>query len=168
MTPQAGQEVKVELYDKDMDKDDFLGRCNISMRDIIHSQYTDQWYTLNDVKSGRVHLVLEWVPTVSEPDRLDQVLQLQSLQSYQNKAVPSTALLFVYMDRAHSLPFKKSGKEPKAGAELVLGKTTYRTKVCDRTNSPQWDEAFYFLVRDPREEILIVKVRVQSASGWSC
>lgn len=33
-----------------------------------------------------------------------QVLQLQSLQSYQNKAVPSAALLFVYMDRAHSLP----------------------------------------------------------------
>ncbi|KAK6319306.1 hypothetical protein J4Q44_G00105170 [Coregonus suidteri] len=162
MSPQPGQEVQVELYDKDMDKDDFLGRCNISVRDIIHSQYTDQWYTLNDVKSGRVHLVLEWVPTVSEPGILDQVLQLQSLQSYQNKAVPSAALLFVYMDRAHSLPFKKSGKEPKAGAELVLGKTTYRTKVCDRTNSPQWDEAFYFLVRDPREEILIVKL----SSAW--
>ncbi|XP_042180437.1 uncharacterized protein LOC112254670 isoform X1 [Oncorhynchus tshawytscha] len=162
MTPQSDQEVQVELYDKDMDKDDFLGRCNISMRDIIHSQYTDQWYTLNDVKSGRLHLVLEWVPTVSQPDRLDQVLQLQSLQSYQNKAVPSAALLFVYMDRAHSLPLKKSGKEPKAGAELVLGETTYRTKVCDRTNSPQWEEAFYFLVRDPREEILIVKL----SSAW--
>ncbi|KAK6321283.1 hypothetical protein J4Q44_G00082590 [Coregonus suidteri] len=162
MTPQSGQEVQVELYDKDMDKDDFLGRCNISMRDIIHSQYTDQWYTLNDVKSGRLHLVLEWVPTVSQPDRLDQVLQLQSLQSYQNKAVPSAALLFIYMDRAHSLPLKKSGKEPKAGAELVLGETTYRTKVCERTNSPQWLEAFYFLVRDPREEILIVKL----SSAW--
>ncbi|XP_036839629.1 uncharacterized protein LOC110528191 isoform X2 [Oncorhynchus mykiss] len=162
MTPQSDQEVQVELYDKDMDKDDFLGRCNISMRDIIHSQYTDQWYILNDVKSGRVHLVLEWVPTVSQPDRLDQVLQLQSIQSYQNKAVPSAALLFVYMDRAHSLPLKKSGKEPNAGAELVLGETTYRTKVCDRTNSPQWEEAFYFLVRDPREEILIVKL----SSAW--
>ncbi|XP_045561814.1 uncharacterized protein isoform X4 [Salmo salar] len=162
MTPQSDQEVQVELYDKDMDKDDFLGRCNISMRDIIHSQYTDQWYTLNDVKSGRVHLVLEWVPTVSQPDRLDQVLQLQSLQSYQNKAVPSAALLFVYMDRAHSLPLKKSGKEPKAGAELVLGETTYRTKVCEQSNSPQWEEAFYFLVRDPREEILIVKL----SSAW--
>uniref|UniRef100_A0A8C7TNU2 Extended synaptotagmin-like protein 1b n=1 Tax=Oncorhynchus mykiss TaxID=8022 RepID=A0A8C7TNU2_ONCMY len=158
MKPQAGQEVKVELYDKDMDKDDFLGRTLYLMCDLC----LFQWYTLNDVKSGRVHLVLEWVPTESEPDRLDQVLQLQSLQSYQNKAVPSTALLFVYMDRAHSLPFKKSGKEPKAGAELVLGKTTYRTKVCDRTNSPQWDEAFYFLVRDPREEILIVKL----SSAW--
>lgn len=26
LKPQPGQEVKVELYDKDMDKDDFLGR----------------------------------------------------------------------------------------------------------------------------------------------
>lgn len=31
-------------------------------------------------------------------------MQLQSHQSYQNKAVPSAALLFVYVDRAHSLP----------------------------------------------------------------
>ncbi|XP_052382916.1 extended synaptotagmin-1-like isoform X2 [Oncorhynchus keta] len=162
LTPQAREEIQVELYDKDMDSDDFLGRFMIRLSDVIRSQYTDQWYTLNEVKSGRVHLVLEWVPTVSQPDRLDQVLQLQSLQSYQNKAVPSTALLFVYMDRAHSLPLKKSGKEPKAGAELVLGKTTYRTKVCDRTHSPQWDEAFYFLVRDPKEEMLIVKL----SSAW--
>uniref|UniRef100_A0A3P8YUK4 Extended synaptotagmin-like protein 1b n=1 Tax=Esox lucius TaxID=8010 RepID=A0A3P8YUK4_ESOLU len=136
-----------------------FSRCHISMKDIIQSQYTEQWFTLKDVKSGRVHLVLEWVPTESEPEQLDQ---LQSLQSYQNKAVPAAALLFVYMDRAHSLPFKKSGKEPKAGAELVLGKTTYRTKVCDRTKSPQWDEAFYFLIHDPRKEILIVRL----SSAW--
>lgn len=32
-----------------------------------------QWYTLNDVKSGRVRLILEWVPAVSHNDRLDQV-----------------------------------------------------------------------------------------------
>lgn len=28
-----------------------------------------------------------------------------------------------------SVQFKKSGKEPKAAAELVLGNTTYKTKV---------------------------------------
>uniref|UniRef100_A0A674AJI5 Extended synaptotagmin-1-like n=1 Tax=Salmo trutta TaxID=8032 RepID=A0A674AJI5_SALTR len=142
MTPQAGQEVQVELYDKDMDKDDFLGsfRTLYLMCDLC----LFQWYTLNDVKSGRVHLVLEWVPTV---------LQLQSLQSYQNKAVPSTALLFVYMDRAHSLPVRSA---VKVNLFVTL-------KVCDRTNSPQWDEAFYFLVRDPREEILIVKVRAMGS-----
>ncbi|XP_062322229.1 extended synaptotagmin-1 isoform X1 [Osmerus eperlanus] len=162
LVPTAGLEVQIELYDKDMDKDDFLGRFKVSISDIIQSQYTDQWYTLNDTKSGRVHLVLEWVPTVSEPSRLDKVLQLQSLQSFHNKAVPSAALLFVYMDRAHSLPLKKSGKEPKAAAELVVGKSTHRTKVCDRSTSPQWDEYFYFQVYDPREDMLIVKL----SSDW--
>lgn len=92
-----------------------------------------QWYTLNDVKSGRIHLVLEWVPKVSDPTRLDQVtvyirfyssselitylhfvdwlwdfciqiLHYSYRQSYLNKTVPSVALLFVYIERAHGLP----------------------------------------------------------------
>uniref|UniRef100_A0A1A8FVB5 Extended synaptotagmin-like protein 1b n=1 Tax=Nothobranchius korthausae TaxID=1143690 RepID=A0A1A8FVB5_9TELE len=162
LRPQAGQEVQVELFDKDMDKDDFLGRFKISVSDIIRSQFTDQWYSLNDVKSGRVRLLLEWVPAVSHSDRLNQVMHLQALQSYQNKAVPSAALLFVYVDRAHSLPLKKSGKEPKAGAELVFGNKTYKTKVCDRSRSPQWSEGFHFLVRNPKEEMLILKL----SSAW--
>lgn len=33
-----------------------------------------------------------------------QVTQLQSLQSYKNKAVPAASLLFVHLERAHSLP----------------------------------------------------------------
>ncbi|XP_033482197.2 uncharacterized protein esyt1b [Epinephelus lanceolatus] len=162
LRPQSGQEVQVELFDKDMDKDDFLGRFKISLADIIRSQYTDQWYTLNDVKSGRVRLILEWVPAVSHNGTLDKVMQMQSLQSYKNKATPSAALLFVYVDRAQSLPFKKSGKEPKAGAELVFGNTTYKTKVCDRSRSPQWGEAFHFSVRDPEKEMLIMKL----SSAW--
>lgn len=34
----------------------------------------------------------------------NQVLQMQSSQSSQNKAVPSAALLFVLVERAHALP----------------------------------------------------------------
>lgn len=162
LRPQSGQEMQVELYDKDMDKDDFLGRFKISMADIISSQYLDQWYTLNDVKSGRVRLILEWVSTVSHNNTLDQVMHSLSLQSYQNKAAPCAALLFVYVDRAHSLPFKKSGKEPKAGAELVFGNTVYKTKVCDRTSAPQWNEGFCFKVHNPKEEMLIIKL----SSAW--
>uniref|UniRef100_A0A3Q3CEJ8 Extended synaptotagmin-like protein 1b n=1 Tax=Haplochromis burtoni TaxID=8153 RepID=A0A3Q3CEJ8_HAPBU len=153
LRPQSGQEMQVELYDKDMDKDDFLGSTPLF-----------QWYTLNDVKSGRVRLILEWVSTVSHNNTLDQVsvMHLLSLQSYQNKAAPCAALLFVYVDRAHSLPFKKSGKEPKAGAELVFGNTVYKTKVCDRTSAPQWNEGFYFKVHNPKEEMLIIKL----SSAW--
>uniref|UniRef100_A0A8C1Q430 Extended synaptotagmin-like protein 1a n=1 Tax=Cyprinus carpio TaxID=7962 RepID=A0A8C1Q430_CYPCA len=163
-----GQEVEFDLYDKDIDQDDFLGsfvdqcqycsctdllsgcRVKVSLSDLISSQFTDQWYTLNDVKSGRLHLVLEWVPKVSDPTRLEQ--------SYLNKTVPSAALLFVYVERAHGLPLKKSGKEPKAGAELSLNNISYRTKVVNRSTSPQWDEAFHFLIYNPPEDTLIFKL----------
>ncbi|XP_031423057.1 extended synaptotagmin-1 isoform X3 [Clupea harengus] len=155
-------DVKFEVFDKDLDSDDFLGRFKLRLSDIINSQFTDQWYTLNDIKSGQVHLLLEWLPTASNADKLDQVLQLPSLQSFQNKAVPSAALLFVYLEMAHSLPLKKSGKEPKPAAELVLGGKGYKTKVCDRSTSPQWGEAFYFLVHDPKQDMLIIKL----SSNW--
>ncbi|KAM6979701.1 extended synaptotagmin-1-like [Aplochiton taeniatus] len=125
----TSQEIQFEVYDKDLDSDDFLGRFSIRLIDVIRSQYTDEWYTLKEVKSGRVHLVLEWVPTLSDPVRLDKVLQLQSLQSFQNKTVPSAALLFVFLERAHSLP---------------------------------WNETFYFLVRNPKQEMLIIKL----SSSW--
>ncbi|XP_041953853.1 extended synaptotagmin-1 isoform X1 [Alosa sapidissima] len=158
LTQLPGQEVQFELFDKDFDQDDFLGRFKINLRDLINSQYTDQWYTLNDVKTGRVHLVMEWLPRVTDPTRLDQILQLQSQQVYQNKTIPSAALLFVYVERAHGLPLKKSGNEPKVGAEISLEGVSNRTKICDRSTSPQWDEAFQFLVRDPRKDILTVKL----------
>lgn len=32
-----------------------------------------QWFTLNDIKHGRVHVVLEWLPTSTQRERLDQV-----------------------------------------------------------------------------------------------
>lgn len=31
-------------------------------------------------------------------------------------------------------------------------------QVCERSTSPRWDEGFHFLVRDPKEETLTVKV----------
>ncbi|KAM9343555.1 extended synaptotagmin-1 isoform 2-T2 [Pholidichthys leucotaenia] len=158
LTQLPGQEIQFELFDKDIDQDDFLGRFKLNLRDIISAQFIDTWYTLNDVKSGRVHLVLEWLPRVSEIQRLEQILQYHSQQSYQNKVVPSTGVLFVYVERAHGLPLKKNGKEPKIGAEIILKNVTYKTKICERSTSPRWDEAFRYLIRDPRDETLTVKL----------
>ncbi|GLD73674.1 extended synaptotagmin-1 [Lates japonicus] len=158
LTQLPGQEIQFELFDKDIDQDDFLGRFKLGLRDIISAQFTDTWYTLNDVKSGRVHLMLEWLPRVSDLHRLEPILQYQSLQSYQNKVVPSAAVLFVYVERAHGLPLKKSGKEPKVGSEIILKGVSHKTKVCERSTSPRWDEAFHYLVRDPRDETLTVKL----------
>uniref|UniRef100_A0A8C4HST7 Extended synaptotagmin-like protein 1b n=1 Tax=Dicentrarchus labrax TaxID=13489 RepID=A0A8C4HST7_DICLA len=128
---------------------------SVKLNEVIRSQYTDQVITFQrraHCPHCNIIIRLNWLCSMS------QVLQLQSLQSYQNKAVPAAALLFVHIERAHSLPLKKSGKEPKAGAELVLGETTYKTKVRLFT-SPQWNESFYFLVHDPKHQMLL-------SSGW--
>ncbi|XP_016352201.1 extended synaptotagmin-1-like [Sinocyclocheilus anshuiensis] len=162
LSPDNNLDVKFEVYDKDFESDDFLGRFKLKLGHIISTQYDDEWFTLNDIKHGRVHLVLEWLPTSTQRDRLDQVMQMQSSQTYQNKSVPSAALLFIYLERAHDLPLKKSGKEPKAAAELVLGATWYKTKVCDRSTSPYWNEAFDFLVHDPKKDMLVIKI----SSAW--
>ncbi|CAL1608478.1 unnamed protein product [Knipowitschia caucasica] len=158
----SADQIYVEGFDKDLDSDDFLGRFSVNLKDVIRSQYIDQWFAMNDVKSGRVHLILEWVPATSDPSRLPQILQLQSLQKYQNNTVLSAALLFVHLERAHSLPLKKSGKEPKAGAEIAVGQTAFKTKVCERTSSPEWNESFCFSLKNPKDDMLIVKL----SSGW--
>uniref|UniRef100_A0A8C1ZVJ6 Extended synaptotagmin-like protein 1b n=1 Tax=Cyprinus carpio TaxID=7962 RepID=A0A8C1ZVJ6_CYPCA len=139
-----------EMYEVGMLGNTFR-KLKMNLSDIISSQYINEWFTLSDVKRGRVHLALEWLPTVTQPEKLQQVSKTSLL--------PTAALLFVYVERAHELPLKKSGKEPKVGAELILRRTSHRTTVCDRTSSPQWDEAFHFLVQDPLNEDLVVKVR---------
>uniref|UniRef100_A0A3B3H703 Extended synaptotagmin 1 n=1 Tax=Oryzias latipes TaxID=8090 RepID=A0A3B3H703_ORYLA len=117
LTQLPGQEIQFELFDKDIDQDDFLGRCTSIKIKLGHKI----WYTLNDVKSGRVHLVLEWLPRVSDLIRLEQV-----------------KLHFSFCS-----PFIAA--------------------ICERSTSPRWDEAFHFLVRDPTDETLTVKVR---EIGW--
>uniref|UniRef100_A0A665X9Q6 Extended synaptotagmin-like protein 1a n=1 Tax=Echeneis naucrates TaxID=173247 RepID=A0A665X9Q6_ECHNA len=114
LTQLPGQEIQFELFDKDIDQDDFLGRFKLSLRDIISAQFIDTWYTLNDVKSGRVHLVLEWLPRVSDLLRLEQVRY------------------------------------------LVL---------CSLCRIATFTLTFHFLVRDPRDETLTVKVRL-TGDNW--
>uniref|UniRef100_A0A673GRN2 Zinc finger CCCH domain-containing protein 10-like n=1 Tax=Sinocyclocheilus rhinocerous TaxID=307959 RepID=A0A673GRN2_9TELE len=122
LSPDHNLDVKFEVYDKDFESDDFLGRFKLKLGHIISSQYNDE------------------------------VMQMQSSQTYQNKSVPSAALLFIYFERAHDLP------------------------VCDRSSSPYWNEAFDFLVYDPKKDILVIKRSAfktrstdgpMARSGWS-
>uniref|UniRef100_A0A8D3CGQ4 Extended synaptotagmin-like protein 1a n=1 Tax=Scophthalmus maximus TaxID=52904 RepID=A0A8D3CGQ4_SCOMX len=117
LTQLPGQEIQFELFDKDIDQDDFLGRC---------------------------------------------VLTFQNITAW----LLNTMLDAVYMSFYYIIPrmtFQlKSGKEPKAGAEIILKGVSHKTK---RSTSPRWDAAFHFLVRDPRDETLTVKVRLSHSWG---
>lgn len=44
------------------------------------------------------------------------------------------------------------------GGRTAPQKSFCPLQVCERSTSPRWEEAFHYLVRDPRDESLLVKV----------
>uniref|UniRef100_A0AAQ5X9C2 Extended synaptotagmin-like protein 1b n=1 Tax=Amphiprion ocellaris TaxID=80972 RepID=A0AAQ5X9C2_AMPOC len=153
-----GQELEVEVYDKDPDQDDFLGRTKLDLGIVKKSIVVDDWFTLKDTPSGRVHFRLEWLALLPSTDRLDQILKRNESVTCKTADPPSSAILVVYLDKAEALPMKKGNKEPNPMVQLSVQDITRESKVCDRTTSPQWNEAFCFPVQDPREDILVIKL----------
>ncbi|XP_055975951.1 extended synaptotagmin-1 [Sorex fumeus] len=159
VTSIPGQELEVEVFDKDLDKDDFLGRCKVSLTAVLNSGFLDEWLTLEDVPSGRLHLRLERLtprPTAAE---LEEVLQVNSLIQTQKSAELSAALLSVYLERAEGLPLRKGTKPPNSYATLTVGDTAHKTKTVSQTATPIWDESASFLIRKPNSENLELQVR---------
>uniref|UniRef100_A0A7N6ATL5 Extended synaptotagmin-like protein 1a n=1 Tax=Anabas testudineus TaxID=64144 RepID=A0A7N6ATL5_ANATE len=160
LTQLPGQEIQFELFDKDIDQDDFLGRWVQAVE-----KENMSWYTLNDVKSGRVHLVLEWLPRVSDISRLEPVSFKKYIYIYCFILIYSGNMLrsdsiqlqckkcchgFVQNCILNCACNKKKTFFDKSSQYVLC----FFAKICERSTSPRWDEAFHFLVRDPREEIL--------------
>ncbi|XP_016080024.1 PREDICTED: extended synaptotagmin-1 isoform X2 [Miniopterus natalensis] len=165
VTSIPGQELGVEVFDKDLDKDDFLGRCKVSLTAVLNSGFLDEWLTLEDVPSGRLHLRLERLtprPTAAE---LEEVLQVNSLIQTQKSAELAAALLSVYVERAEDLPLRKGTKPPSPYASITVGDTSHKTKTVSQTSAPIWDESASFLIRKPNTESLELQILVSQHSG---
>ncbi|KAF0883370.1 ERBB3 kinase, partial [Crocuta crocuta] len=159
VTSIPGQELDIEVFDKDLDKDDFLGRSKVSLTAVLNTGFLDEWLTLEDVPSGRLHLRLERLtlrPTAAE---LEEVLQVNSLIQTQKSAELAAALLSVYLERAEDLPLRKGTKPPSPYATLTVGDTSHKTKTVAQTSAPVWDESASFLIRKPNAESLELQVR---------
>ncbi|XP_047721762.1 extended synaptotagmin-1 isoform X2 [Prionailurus viverrinus] len=159
VTSIPGQELDIEVFDKDLDKDDFLGRSKVSLTAVLNTGFLDEWLTLEDVPSGRLHLRLERLtprPTAAE---LEEVLQVNSLIQTQKSAELAAALLSVYLERAEDLPLRKGTKPPSPYATLTVGDTSHKTKTISQTSAPVWDESASFLIRKPNTESLELQVR---------
>ncbi|XP_068935291.1 extended synaptotagmin-1 [Petaurus breviceps papuanus] len=159
VTAIPGQELEVDVFDKDLDKDDFLGRCKVSLTRVLSSGFIDEWLPLEDVPSGRLHLRLERLTPRPTATELEEVLQVNSLIQTQKSAELAAALLSVYLERAEDLPLRKGTKPPSPYASLTVGDVSYKTKTCPQTPSPIWDESFSFLIRKPNIESLELQVR---------
>ncbi|XP_055215362.1 extended synaptotagmin-1 isoform X4 [Gorilla gorilla gorilla] len=165
VTSVPGQELEVEVFDKDLDKDDFLGRCKVRLTTVLNSGFLDEWLTLEDVPSGRLHLRLERLtprPTAAE---LEEVLQVNSLIQTQKSAELAAALLSIYMERAEDLSLRKGTKHPSPYATLTVGDSSHKTKTISQTSAPVWDESASFLIRKPHTESLELQILVSQHSG---
>ncbi|XP_071585525.1 extended synaptotagmin-1 isoform X1 [Heliangelus exortis] len=154
-----GQDVEFDLFDKDIDKDDFLGRCKVPLRRVLSTRIVDEWLPLEEVKSGRLHVRLERLSPHPSTALLEQVLHTNSLLQPARGEDLAAALLSVFVDRAADLPLRKGSKPPAAFASLAVGTVTAKTKTCSPSTEPVWDEGFSFLIRRPHGESLELQVK---------
>uniref|UniRef100_A0A4W6FC36 Extended synaptotagmin-like protein 1b n=1 Tax=Lates calcarifer TaxID=8187 RepID=A0A4W6FC36_LATCA len=154
-----GQELEVEVYDKDPDQDDFLGRTKLDLGIVKKSIVVDDWFPLKDTPSGRVHFKLEWLALLPSADRLEQSLKRNESVICKTSDPPSSAILVVYLDKAEALPMKKGNKEPNPMVQLSVQDVTRESKTCYTTINPEWEEAFTFFIQDPRKQDIDIQVK---------
>ncbi|XP_005166502.1 extended synaptotagmin-2 isoform X3 [Danio rerio] len=170
----SGQHLEIELFDEDPDKDDFLGSLMIDLTELHKEQKVDEWFDLEEVTTGKLHLRLEWLSLYSSAEKLDQVQK--SIRTNDNL---SSALLIVNLDSASNLPTNpfvfnpdgpkppykglKSGKkvsiDPNPFVKLTVGQKTCTSKVRYKTSEPLWEETFPFLINNPQTQELEIEVK---------
>ncbi|KAK2900628.1 hypothetical protein Q8A67_008743 [Cirrhinus molitorella] len=177
----SGQNVEIELYDEDHDKDDYLGSLTINVDELEKEQKVDEWFVLDDVATGKLHLKIEWLSLLPTPDKLDEVLSSIKADKGQANDGLSSALLLVHLDSAKNLPRNplefnnaglkkgtvnkaiKSGKKvtsvPSPFVQFTVGHKSFESKTRYKTNEPLWEEAFTFLIHNPKCQELEVEVK---------
>ncbi|XP_053926209.1 extended synaptotagmin-3 isoform X1 [Cuculus canorus] len=164
-----GQDLEVDLYDEDPDKDDFMGSLLISLVDVMNDRSVDEWFPLSKTTSGHLHLKLEWLSLVNDQEKL-----------HEDKKGLSTAILIVYLDSAFNLPknhfeysngecgakkirnnkyLKKMEREPSSFVLLTVGNKTQKSKTCNFSKDPTWGQAFTFFVHNAHSQSLHVEIK---------
>uniref|UniRef100_A0A8C9XLP1 Extended synaptotagmin 2 n=1 Tax=Sander lucioperca TaxID=283035 RepID=A0A8C9XLP1_SANLU len=181
MYDHSGQNLDIELFDEDTDKDDFLGSLMIDVAELKKEQKVDEWFVMEEVATGKLHLKLEWLSLLSTPEKLDQALMSIKADRGQANDGLSSAVLVVFLDSARNLPRNplefnqaglkkasvtkaiKSGKKvtsvPSPLVQFTVGHKSYESKTRYKTNEPVWEEAFTFLIHNPKSQELEVEVK---------
>ncbi|XP_059199642.1 extended synaptotagmin-3 isoform X2 [Centropristis striata] len=163
-----GQELEMELFDEDTDKDDKLGTFNLDFGEVKRDIEMDEWFPLVGVPSGEVHLKLQWFSLKSDPSLLRE--STDGL---------ACAMLAVYLDSASNIPkdhseigeHHKHGKHsrearltkrtvcPNSFVEFSIGEDVQKSKVVYSSKDPKWEEGFTFFVHNVKTQQLMLQVK---------
>ncbi|XP_056335818.1 extended synaptotagmin-2 isoform X3 [Danio aesculapii] len=155
-----GQDVFIELFDEDTDHDDFLGSLTMNIDEIQRQQKVDEWFDLDCVPNGKLHVKAEWLSLHTKPDKLDEVLSSIKADKGQANDGLSSALLLVHLDSAKNLPSGKNVTSvPNPFVQFTVGHKSFESKTRFKTIEPVWEETFTFLIHNPTCQNLEVEVK---------
>ncbi|KAM9671585.1 extended synaptotagmin-2 isoform 3-T3 [Trichechus inunguis] len=144
-----GQELEIELFDEDPDKDDFLGSLMIDLTEVEKERLLDEWFTLDEVPKGKLHLKLEWLTLMPNASNLDKNNPLEFNPDGLKKTAVQKAL--------------KSGKKissnPNPVVQMSVGHKAQESKIRYKTNEPVWEENFTFFIHNPKHQDLEIEVK---------
>ncbi|XP_065092588.1 extended synaptotagmin-2-A isoform X2 [Ochlerotatus camptorhynchus] len=153
---ESGQQLQFVVNDKDTGGDDeLLGRATVEISSVTKNGEIDTWLTLEQAKHGLVHLRLTWFTLSADKNDLKAALEETQLLRVTSM---STALLTVFIDSAKNLPQARQQSQPDPYMILSVGKKTEQTSIQMRTDAPVWEQGFTFLVGNPDNDTLQLKV----------
>ncbi|XP_041446881.1 extended synaptotagmin-1-like [Xenopus laevis] len=158
-----GQEIEFQLWDRDVARDDPMGSCKIAVSQVLKKKCVDKWIRLQNVKSGELHIKVECLRLLSDPAKLNKVIKQNKLIQSPKSEELSSAVLYTVIQKAKGLPVirpKKSKLNPLAKVQVTVGDTVKRSggKI-NTTGEPEWKKRIQFLIKNPLNEELKLKVR---------
>ncbi|XP_020810016.1 extended synaptotagmin-2-B isoform X3 [Drosophila serrata] len=153
----------LRLFDWDRTSDDeSLGRASIDIASVIKKGVVDSWLTLEDAKHGLLHVRLQWYKLTADPNDLQQILLETQLLRVTSM---SSAVLSVFIDSARHLKQARSSSKPDPYLVCSVNKQKQQTAMIMRDDSPVWEQGFTFLVSNPDNESLIIKIYDQKTGN---
>ncbi|XP_064554648.1 extended synaptotagmin-2 isoform X2 [Drosophila montana] len=160
---EMGQWVDILLKDSDdSKKDESLGRASIDISSVIKKGVLDTWLTLEDAKHGDLHVRLQWYKLTADPNDLQQILLETQLLRV---TTMSSAVLSVFIDSARHLKQARSNSKPDPYLVCSVNKQKKQTAMILRDDSPVWEQGFTFLVNNPDNECLNIKIYDQKTGN---
>ncbi|MCI4378069.1 hypothetical protein PGIGA_G00211620 [Pangasianodon gigas] len=162
-----GQELEVELYDEDTDKDDFMGRFNLDFGEVKKEREINKWFPLEEIEKGKVHMKLQWLSLQTDLELLKQATD-----------GCACAMLAIYLDSASNLPkdqnelsqLEKHGKQPKEArltrrqhnpnsyVKFSIDQQTQKSKIVYASRDPVFEQYFTFFVHNVESQVLNIQV----------
>nr|POE46427.1 ft-interacting protein 1 [Quercus suber] len=168
--------LEVTVKDKDLVKDDFIGRVLFDLNEVPKrvppdSPLAPQWYRLEDRKSEKVRgelMLAVWMGTQADeafPEAWNSdasgVTGADGLANIRSKVYLSPKLWYLRVNviEAQDLQPSDKGRFPDVFVRAILGNQALRTRISpSRTINPLWNEDLMFVAAEPFEEPLILSV----------